>query len=208
LSDQENLPALHYVKPLRAIRGECTMRVEGPNVEFHGDVAARCLEVAIERRARTTFYAFELIPECDGVVTGKVGDGQPALFAEACAPGLSFVKNHCTKPVAKNGDCDESPGGILGDPKEHPRCEAGLDCFQTGFGADGTELVFKCLTPQAIGDACKLEVNACASGSSCYQGKCRERAQAAGDCMTEGDCVEGLACEIRGGVFGHCLARK
>lgn len=208
ISDQENIPGLRNVRPLRKVASECSLRVDSPNVEFHGDVAARCLEAAEKCGGNTTLYAYEFIPECRGVLTGKVAEGQVAQFGEACAAGLSYVKGRCVKPVVKNAECDEAPGGMLGDPKDHPRCEAGAECIQLGFGSDGNPLVFKCLASQAIGDACKLDLNACTSGTSCYQGKCRAKAALGGECMAEADCGAGLGCDIKGGVFGKCIERR
>lgn len=206
VSDQENIPCGHHVRPLRKVASECALRVESPSVEFHGDVAARCLEAA-ERCRFVSFYAFDQVPACRGVVTGKVGEGQPAMFDEACAPGLSLVHGRCVKPVPKNADCAEFPGGYLGDPAAQPRCEPGAECIQTGFGADGTPLVFTCFATQATGQPCKLDLDVCASGLSCYQGKCRARSPVGGDCMKDRDCEDLLGCEISGGVFGHCVPR-
>lgn len=201
---QENSPALNYVKSIHAVPKECAARVESNNVEFHADVALRCLAAAEKCGPPTTFYTFAELPECEGVLTGKLGAGKPALFAEECAAGLTFVKNRCVEAVAMNGDCDEYPGGILGKADNGERCQPGALCFQTGFGADGLPLVFKCLAPQALGARCKLDTNQCQPGSSCYQGKCRQRAALGESCMRWHDCAEGLACAIEGGVFGRC----
>lgn len=203
-SEQENSPALNYVKSIREATKECRARVESAQVEFHGEVAARCLAAAEKRGGRTTFFTFAEIPECEGVLTGKVAAGKPALFAEECATGLSFVKNRCVEPVAKFGDCDEYPGGILGKADNGERCQPGTLCFQTGFGADGMPLVFKCLPAQAEGAPCKLDDNQCTPGTSCYQGKCRARAAVGEACMRWGDCLDGHDCVIKGGVFGTC----
>lgn len=207
LSDRENISAHHYVKPLRLVGTECALRAESTSVEFHGDVAARCLEAA-ERCGAITFYAFYMLPECRGVVTGKVGEGQPALFSDACAPGLSLVNGRCVKPVPKNGDCDEFPGGFLGDSSEHPRCEAGTECIQLGFGADGIPHDLRCLVAQKIGEPCKFFPDTCTDGAACYQGKCRARAQVGGVCMNQRDCVDGAMCEIKDGVFGQCVVMR
>lgn len=200
-----NTTALNYVKNIRDVPRECAIRVESANVEYHADVAYRCLEAAEKLGGKTTFYTFATISACEGVLTGKQGAGKPALYAEECASGLTFVKNRCVEPVAKDGDCDEYPGGILGKSDNGERCQPGFQCFQTGFGADGNPLVFKCLKPQKIGDRCKLDVNQCEPGSSCYQGRCRARAEAGGVCMQWGDCADGLSCSIKGGLFGTCV---
>jgi len=204
-SERANITSLDHVKPLSSVPKECSMRVESPNVEFHGDVAYRCIEAARARRRGTTLFTFEDLPECRGVLTGKATDGQPALFAEECATGFALLSNRCVKPVAKNGTCDASPGGILGNADDHPRCEPGLDCFKTRYSADGNPAEYACLTPSDIGASCKLALNTCARGSSCYQGKCRALSDVDGDCMAETDCRPGNLCSIKGGVFGKCV---
>jgi hypothetical protein len=77
----------------------------------------------------------------------------------------------------------------------------------TKYSADGNEAELMCLEPQPIDARCKLDLHQCASGSSCYQGKCRELADAGGQCMNDSHCREGMACEIRGGAFGTCATK-
>lgn len=205
VSEQANIPARVNLKSLGGVGEECTKRAQSKNVEFHGDVAAQCLAAAEKRGGRTTFWAFWRLPACRGVVTGKAAAGQPALFGEECAPGLSFVGNRCVEPVGNGGDCDQTPGGLIGDPAKVTPCKEGLACFQTYWGADGLPLEFKCIPPQPIGGRCKLDPSTCVDGAHCYQGKCRERAAEGGECMSLYDCKDGLDCEIKGGVFGKCV---
>lgn len=207
-SEKANVPSMGHVKSLASASKECSMRVASQNVEFQPEVAHRCIEAARQRGGRTTFFSFDLVPACSGVLTGKAAEGQPALFAEECALGLAKVENRCVRPVARNARCDDYPGGLLGTPDEHPRCEAGLACFMTNGGGDGNQAQFACLPPSESGARCKLYVNTCAQGSSCYQGRCREQASLGGECMSEGDCLAGHSCEIQGGVFGRCVARS
>lgn len=202
-----NVPAMDSVKDVAAAKKECSMRVASPKVEFRPDVAHRCIAAAEKRGGKTTFFSFHLIPECNGVLGGKAVGGEPAIFAEECAPGFSFLKNRCAKPVAKNGTCEDYPGGQLGRPDEHPRCEEGLGCYMTRYSADGYPAEFACLPPQPIDARCKLGLDQCVTGSSCYQGKCRARAEAGAQCMAPGDCVAGHTCEIKGGVFGTCVVQ-
>ena len=206
-SEKANVDSTDRVKDLSSAAKECSMRVESANVELHPDVALRCIEAAKKRGGKTTFFTFFLVPECSGVLTGKAGAGQPVLFAEECAPGLAMLKNHCSKPVAKNARCDDFPAGLLGKVDEHPRCEDGLGCFMTFSTSDGLPSEFACLPPSDLGAPCKLYINTCAQGSSCYQGKCRAEASAEGVCMADVDCLSGLACKIEGGVFGKCVAK-
>jgi hypothetical protein len=206
-SERANVDSTDRVKDLASAAKECTMRVGSANVDFHPDVAQRCLEGAKKRGGKTTFFTFFLVPECSGVLTGKAADGAPVLFAEECAPGLAMLKNHCSKPVAKNARCDDFPAGLLGKVDEHPRCQDGLACFMTFSTSDGYPSEFACMPPTDLGAPCKLDLNTCAQGSSCYQGKCRAVASEGGECMRETDCAPELTCEIKGGVFGKCVAR-
>lgn len=205
-SERANVPSIGVVKDLASTKKECAARVDSTKVEFHGDVAFACIEGAKKRGGSTTFFTFHLVPECQGVVTGKATDGQPALFAEECAPGTAMVSSRCVKPVAKNGKCEDYPSGLLGKTADHPRCEQGTECFMTRFSADGFPAEFACLEPRPAGSPCKLDLNTCGQGTSCYQGKCRELAAAGGDCMNDGHCQRGLGCEIKGGAFGTCKA--
>ena len=206
-SERANVDSTDRVKDLASASRECTMIVGTSNVEFHPDVAARCIEGAKKRGGRTTFFTFFLVPECSGVVTGKAGEGTPVLWAEECAPGLAKLKNRCVKPLAKNARCDDFPGGLLGKADEHPRCQDGLGCFMTFSTSDGYPSEFTCLPPTDIGAPCKLDIHTCAQGSSCYQGKCRARGGNQGVCMRETDCQPELTCALEGGLFGKCVAR-
>ncbi len=205
-SEKANLPSTGDVKPLSAVKTECAARAGSAKVEFHGGVASACIEGAKKRGGATTFFSFHLVPDCQGVVTGKATDGQPALYPEECAPGTAMVNSRCVKPVAKNGKCEDYPSGLLGKSVEHPRCEPGTECFLTRFSADGFPPEFTCLEPRPEGSPCKLDLNTCAQGTSCYQGKCRAFAASGGECMNDGHCQPGLRCEIKGGAFGTCKA--
>jgi len=205
VSEQANISSLDVVKPLAAVKQECEMRVKSKNVELHGDVAHRCIDAAEKRGGKTTFYMFDQLPECRGVVTGKAVENAPANYPEECAPGLALLKNRCVKPQPKNASCPAYPAGLMGKAGEHPVCEPGLGCFMTRYSADGFPAEYACLEPRPVGSPCKLDLNACEQGTSCYQGKCRALAARDGDCMGFGDCGPGLACEIKGGVFGKCV---
>lgn len=206
-SERANVESTDRVKSLATASQECSMRVQSAKVEFQPEVAARCIEGAKRRGGKTTFFTFFLVPECSGVLRGKAGEGAPVLWAEECAPGLAMLKNRCVKPVAKNARCDAFPGGLLGNPDEHPRCQEGLGCFMTFSTSDGYPSEYACLPPSGLGAPCKLDLHTCAQGSSCYQGKCRALERAGGECMWDTDCLPELSCEIKGGVFGTCVPR-
>ncbi len=206
-SEQANVPALGHVKDLASAKKECEIRVGSKNVEYHPDAAGRCIDAAEKRGGKTTFFTFDLVPACREVLTGKAGAGQPALYPEECATGLLLLGSRCVKPVAKNGECIDYTGGLLGKPSDHPPCEPGLGCFMTRYSADGFPPVFHCLEPQPIGARCQIFPNACAEGTSCYQGKCRALGAEGGACMAWNDCGPGLTCDIQGGVFGTCKAK-
>jgi hypothetical protein len=208
-SERANVPTGHhfYVKDLASAPLECSMRVKSPNVEFHPEAARACLDAAAKVQG-AQFFKFSGIPECDGVVSGKAPKGTRMKFSEECGTGLSLVAGVCVEPVVEHAECDELPGGYLGDPKQHPQCKEGLACIQLTFGADGNPLVFKCLEPVDIGERCKIELAQCVPGASCYQGKCRALAEEGGVCMGDRDCGSGLGCELPGGVFGKCVQRK
>lgn len=206
-SEQANIPSLGVVKPLSGVKQECELRVKSKNVQFHGDVAQRCVDAADRRGGKTTLYAFHRIPACNGVVTGTAAENQPANYPEECAPGLALLKNRCVKPQPKNARCPSYPGGLLGKTDEHPVCEQGLGCFLTFWSSDGFPDEYTCLEPRPVGAPCKPDANACEQGTSCYQGKCRARAALSGPCMGDGDCAPDLSCQISGGVFGTCITR-
>jgi hypothetical protein len=185
---------------------ECRARVNSAKVEFHGEVAAACIAAAEARGLKTTFYVFDILPACQGVLTGKAGAGEPALYAEECASGLSMLKNRCVKPIAKHGECEAYWGGLLSKAADHLPCEAGLACLLTVGSSDGNPSVYHCLPPLAPGDRCKLGQELCGAEASCYQGRCRALASAGGECMSLLDCKPKHDCEIKGGVFGRCVA--
>jgi hypothetical protein len=207
VSEQANLPAIASVKPLFGIAKECSMRVESDNVDFRPEIAHACIEAAKRRGGKTNFYDFYLLPECRGVVGGKAGAGRPALFAEECAPGTAWLANRCVKPGTANSPCEADPGGYLGKADEHRQCEGTLGCFLTRGSFDGNPATYACLPPQPVGAPCKLDINTCEEGTSCYQGKCRTLADADGECMGYGHCKAGLECKVSGGLFGRCVAK-
>ena len=213
-AEQQNLvaPALDAVKRLDLVKTECDVRVTSPKATFDSKVAFRCIQAAEKRGGLMTFYRFSEIPECHGVVTGTATEKQPVLYAEECAPGLAWVNNRCAKPGTKNALCARGPSGILGDPSRHVQCEDGLACLYTRYPYEGDTGELRCLDPTPIGGPCRLRgpdprlTNLCPSEATCYQGKCREKASEGGDCMTWEDCGPNLRCEIKGGVFGRCVA--
>ncbi len=205
-SQRANTPALGHLAALFNAKQECLARVNSAKVDFHGEVAAACLAAAEARAAKTTFFIFDLLPACQGVVTGKAGAGEPALYAEECASGLSMLKNRCVKPIPKHGLCEAYWGGLLGKATDHLPCEPGLACLMTEGSSDGYPAVYHCLPPLAVGDRCKLGQELCGAEASCYQGRCRALAGAGGECMSMVDCQPKQHCEIKGGVFGRCVA--
>lgn len=203
-----NTPALSHLASLFNAKQECLARVNSAKVEFHGEVAAACIAAAEARGAKTTFFIFDLLPACQGVVTGKAGAGEPVLYAEECSNGLSMLKNRCVKPIAKHGVCEAYWGGLLGKAADHLPCDAGLACLMTESSSDGYPAVYHCLPPLAVGDRCKLGQELCGAEASCYQGRCRALVSVGGECMSLSDCQPKQNCEIKGGVFGRCVVSK
>jgi len=206
-SEKANVPSMGHVKNLATAKDECSIRMKSANVEFHGDAAAKCIDAAKKHGGMMTFFRFDELPECGGVLTGKATDGQPANYAEECASGFALFGNHCQKPGALHAVCADYTGGLLSKADDHHTCDASLDCFVTKEGSDGNADELHCEKPSDAGAMCQLGVNTCPRGSSCYQGKCRPAAAAGGDCMAPRDCGPNLACEIKGGAFGKCADR-
>ncbi len=205
--DQSAVSYLDLKNAQQTASADCTARLSSKAAEFHGDVAAKCLAACEKKAAFATFQTLEQLPECVGVLSGTVAEGQPAKNAEECASGLSLANGKCQKSAAENADCGTA-GSKLGKPDDHAACVAGLRCSSMGSESDGNTPKWRCIKARAIGEACPPNLDTCVDGAWCYQGKCRARAEVGGECMQNSDCVDPEACHIEGCAFGKCIAPK
>ena len=204
--DENQRTYLDFKPAVGAAKEACEARVLSAQVEFQASIASSCLAAAEKRGGATSFLAFAELPECRGVLVGKVAAGQPAKLVEECAPGLSLRNGKCEAPAKENADC-AGGGSILSELAAHPGCEAGLACRAIGDGVDGEARPAKCVKA-ALGERCDALVGNCPDGASCYQGRCRAFADLGAECMHDVDCRQGTTCDIPGGLFGKCAAPK
>jgi len=205
--DQNQRTYLDFKPAVASAKADCEARMAS-KVEFHADVAGRCLGAAEARAGDTTFGQLRGLPECMGVLTGTAALGDAVKFGEECAPQLTVLDGKCAKPAALNAVCTDFARGTLGSDTDHPSCEPNLACrMMPGSGVDGSAFVNRCVKA-ALGERCDPLVGNCPNGATCYQGKCRERAELGVECMNDGDCKDGSMCELPGGMFGKCAAPK
>ena len=205
--DENQRTYLDFKPEVASAKADCEARTSS-KVEFHADVASRCLAAAETRGGDTTFSRLGWIRECEGVLTGTAAVGEEVKFAEECAAGTVEFSGKCAKPAAENAWCTAYGSGVLGSVADHPSCEPGLACgTMPGSGYEGDPVVSRCVKA-ALGARCDMLVGNCPRDATCYQGKCRERADLGVECMHDGDCKNGTMCEIPGGLFGKCAALK
>jgi hypothetical protein len=148
---------------------------------------------------------------CSGVVTGLQAAGAPCAVDLECQNGLTCVgwtgstDGQCKTPGAAGAACEQAAdaGSALDLDYgfgNHPPCAAGAYCVTP-----------TCKTQGASGAAC-TEDQACATGLTCYLGKCAAMGPAGdgGACDTTVDCVQGLYCATGdgGATPGACMPRE
>ena len=204
--EDENQSTYLYFKPeVASAKVDCDAKLSS-RVEFHADVATRCVEAAEARQGNTTFAQLGELEACAGVLTGTAALGESVKYAEECAAGLIIFSGKCSKPSGQNTPCASFVRGALGAFADHPSCEAGLVCA-TMPNTDPQAFDDRCVKAE-LGARCDLLVGNCPRETTCYQGKCRERAELGVECMHDIDCKAGTMCEIPGGLFGKCAALK
>src|SRR5258708_25913547 len=77
-ADKNAVAFLDFQKDNDRAKTDCDKIALSANTDFHADVADKCLTAASKTTGTMTFVRFAGIPECEGVVTGKTADGQPA----------------------------------------------------------------------------------------------------------------------------------
>lgn len=204
--DENQRTYLDFKPAVEFAKVDCKARLAS-KVEFHADVATRCLGAAEARAGNTTLGYLGYLRECDGVLTGTAALGEVVKFPEECATGSVQFSGRCAKPAALNAVCTDSAHGTLGSDTDHPSCEPNLVCrMMPGSGVDGS-FVSRCVKA-ALDERCDPLIGNCPNSATCYQGKCRERAELGVECMHDGDCKDGTMCEIPGGLVGKCAALK
>ncbi|MCA9586881.1 MAG: hypothetical protein KC657_16115 [Myxococcales bacterium] len=160
-------------------------------LRFDADAARKCVEAArAAKGARGAAFSLDDVDACKHVVTGTRDAGS------ACSDDLDCAANlHCEGASEGQGTC--RPAGNKGDACEpttplpfggrHAPCAAGLACDPEK----------KCGRVAAIGERCLItEGTSCdLATASCWNGKCRARAEAKGECEFDTDCVSGLYCD-------------